>query len=217
MADTETPTDPTIIASQPGAAAPAAFDPSALPPEAVAWIEAEKRKASDAAAAAARKAAEAKAKPATHSTPAAPPANPPAADDVTAILAMRDAFDDAVGDLPIKSTQKALMREAVMRDRPADVPGYVARFAERAGWNTAAPSAPSSTASTSPAPVSQPAPAVPSTLRAPPPPTPVVTDSTPILSMSPGDREALVQRIGVDEYVKRLNPELVKARVRLTP
>lgn len=216
MADEAPTTETPPTASQPGAAAPAAFDPSALSPEAIAWFEAEKRKASDAAAAAARRAEQEKAKPRpTTTTTASPPASPPAADDVTAILAMRDAFDDAVGDLPIKSTQKALLRESVMRDRPADVAGYVTRFAERAGWNLAAPAVPQPAVPASPSVPA--APAVPSTLRAPPPPPPAVTDTTPILSMSPGDREALVQRIGVEEFHKRLMPELVKTRVRLTP
>jgi hypothetical protein len=209
MTDPNAPTDP-ATASQPGAAAPAAFDPASLPPEAVAYFEAEKRKASDAAAAAARRDAAGKAKPATAPTltPAAPPA---AADDVTAILALRDAFDDAAGDLPLKASQRSLMREAAMRDRPQDMSAWVSRYVERAGWSSAGSPAPQPAVPGVPA--VTPAPAVPATHRAPPPPTPAVTESTPILSMSPVDREALVARIGVDEFNKRLMPELVRARV----
>jgi hypothetical protein len=222
MPPDDQPTDPTAAASQPGAAAPAAFDPTALPPEALAWFEAEKRKASDAAAAAARRAVEQKAKPAAPA-PTVPPASQPApsgSDDALAILALRDAFDDAVGDLPIKSTQKSLVREAVMRDRPADVSAYVTRFVERAGWNPAASSAPPQPAvpaATVPAPQ---APAVPSTHRAPPPPAPVYTENTSILTIAQSGNFAaidrLVEELGVDKFNERLSAELKRTRVPLT-
>lgn len=219
MADDQTPTEPNPNASQPGAAAPAAFDPSTLPPEAIAWFEAERRKASDAAAAAARRAEQEKAKPRSAPNPT-PPASPPAADDVTAILAMRDAFDDAVGDLPIKSQQKALMREAVMRDRPADVAGYVARFTERAGWNTAGQPAPQPAAPASSTPVTPQAPAVPATHRAPPPPAPVFTENTPLLSIATSGNFAAIEKLaddlGVDKFVERLLLEAKRTRVPLT-
>jgi len=212
MAD---PTDPTMDPAAAALAAPppAPATPPALSPEIEALIAERVRVASDAAAAAARRAEQAKARPAA--APAHAPQPPaPAPDDVTAILALRDAFDDVVGDLPIKSAQKSLLRENVMRDRPEDVASYVARFAERAGWNTAPPSAPQPAAPALPS-NATPAPAVPSTLRAPPPPTPTVTDSTPILSMSPEARESYRERIGNDAYVAKLGTELVRTRVRL--
>jgi len=219
MPPDDQPTEPTTTASPPGPAAPAAFDPSALPPEAIAWIEAEKRKASDAAAAAARKAALGKGSPAPAPTPPAPQPAASGADDAIAILALRDAFDDAIGDLPIKSTQKSLVREAVMRDRPTDVSAYVSRFIERAGWNSAAPAAPQPAAPAAPAPAPQ-APAVPSTHRAPPPPAPVFTENTSILTIASGGNFAavdrLVEELGVDKFNERLMAELKRTKVPLT-
>jgi hypothetical protein len=207
----ETPppaTPPAAVAQQPAAAA--------ITPEVQALITAEAERVRNATWAEARRtiAGKKSTSTATPSNASIPiPQAPPAADDVTSILALRDAFDDVAGDLPIKSSQRSLMREAVMRDRPADMGAYVNRYVERAGWSTAAPAAPQPAVPVSP---SVPAtPAVPSTLRAPPPPTPVVTDSTPILSMSDTDRERLVERIGIDEFNKRLMPELARTRVRI--
>lgn len=210
--DPATPTEPVAVASQPGPAAPAAFDPSALSPEAIAWIDGEKRRASDAAAAAARREVTGKARPAA-SAPAPQP-SAPVGDDAASLLALRDAFDDAIGDMPIRSAQKSLVREAVMRDRPQDVAGYVGRFAERAGWNSTAPAVPQPAAPAAPA---QPIPpAIPATHRAPPPPTPTESDATPIHLRSIPEREALVARIGHEEFAKRLMVELRNVRVPLS-
>lgn len=144
--------------------------------------------------------------------------------DALALIELRDAFDDAVGDLSLKAKQRALLRTSVMRDRPADVGAYVAKFVDDAGWSM---STTTPTQATS-APVAQAAaataqPAHPVTDRSPPPPSYVVTESTPLLQMKPHDRDAalakLVAQHGVDKgnamYVERYMAELTRDRVRV--
>lgn len=154
--------------------------------------------------------------PSTEPPPAPQPAAP-AANDVTAILALRDAFDDVVGDMPIKSSQRSLVREAVMRDRPPIVAEYVARFAERAGWSApTTPTAPTSTPSAAPSAPAAPA-AHPVTASAAPSSPVTVTDDVPLIQRSEADRQAFLKTHGIVAYTNRMRDEVRNngARIRL--
>lgn len=210
MTTEATQVDPAMPAP-PAAPAPQPAAPM-ITPEIQALIDAAKSSAYNAGAKDARTSIEAKLrgqdpKPPTP-TPTAPRAD---ATDALAILAIRDAFDDAMGDLTLKASQRKLLRTAVMRDQPKDVAAYVASFVADAGWNQAAPAAvtapaPAAAPVTPPQPIIAP-PGAPVTDRSPPPPAYVVTDSTPLLQMKPHDREAVLAK-----YIAELGNEKGNAK-----
>ena len=112
--------------------------PPALTAEAVqAMIEAATQRAFNSGAAAARREAEArqakpKAETKTDTTPSAD-------GDTLSILALRDAFDDATGDLTLTAKQKKFLRDRVMKERPDDVAAFVGDAVEVMGVKTAQP------------------------------------------------------------------------------
>ena len=67
------------------------------------------------------------------------PAAIAAVDDMAAMFSLRDQLDDATGDLNLKASQRRWLRDQVVRDRPTDVPAYVASLADMIGWNLTAP------------------------------------------------------------------------------
>lgn len=213
----------------PAAPAPQPAGP-VITPEIQALIDAAKSSAYNAGAKDARTSIEAKLrgqdpKPPAPPAPAAPRSDAP---DALAILAIRDAFDDAMGDITLKASQRKLLRTAVMRDQPKDVAAYVATFVADAGWTTSAAPA----AATAPPPVAPPTqpitapPGAPVTDRSPPPPAYVVTDSTPLLQMKPHDRDAVLAKyiaeLGVergnakfaDRYMEELKRDAVRVGAR---
>lgn len=210
--------------SPPAAPAPQPAGPM-ITPEIQALIDQAKSSAYNAGAKDARTSIEAKLRGQDPKPPALTP--PPTRADTTdalAILNLRDAFDDAMGDLSLKASQRKLLRTAVMRDQPADVSAYVAGFVADAGWNSAAPAA--TATAPLPAPPPQPTtapPGAPVTDRSPPPPPHVVTDSTPLLQMRPHDREAVLAKYiaelgfqkGNDKYADRYMAELQRDNVRV--
>lgn len=115
-----------------------------------------------------------------------------------------------------------LLEKAFAASRPAsDPPQVSARQGERAftlteiaqlrdifgpGHTQAVPAPAPPTAASG-------APAYPVTARGLPPPPHVVTDETPIMSMSPADRQALAKKIGDVKFAERLQRELRSVRV----
>lgn len=142
-----------------------------------------------------------------------PPAAAPQQQDVHAILALRDAFDDAMGDTPLKATQKALLRENVMRDRPDDVTAYVAKFVERAGWSTT-PAATNN--QPAPGPQAGAPPAAGPGMPGATPPARVITADTSIFDMSPTDQAALAARLGPFETKKRMLDDAARTQFRFS-
>lgn len=193
-------------------AAPAPQPQPAIAPEVLAMIEAAKSSAYNAGAKDTRIAFEAKLKsPPAQPAPQPNPATPAAPVDALAILALRDAFDDATADLNLPSAQKKFLRDQVMTNRPADVGAYVTQFVSVWGpSSTAPPSTPSATPSaTAPtAPNATPVTARPAT----PPPLPV-SDDAPLLSMTDDQRNALARRIGNKAFAERLTRELPHTRI----
>lgn len=199
--------DPNGAGGAPAAATPPAPATPASPPtftaEQLTYIEGEKAKAANAAAAAARRAEQGK-KPAGGEPAPQPRTESPApASDAIAILKLRDDFDDAISDLTLTGAQKKFMREHIMEKRPADVAGYVRTFADTLGLGKSTTPAP---AATTAAPTSAPQGAPVTSTAAPANPT-TVTDDTPLLRLSDGDRQALLKRIGIKAYTDRMFSE----------
>jgi hypothetical protein len=155
----------------------------------------------------------------------APQPQPPKSDpppngngqDVLAILALRDAFDDATSDLPLTGQQKRFVRELVMKERPADVADYVSNFVTLSGWN-AKPTTPPGNGTPPSQPANPASPVIPVTSRGTPPNAATPTEDTPILSMSKADQLALGERdpIGfANRLLKELNRDKTKVRPRL--
>src|SRR5690242_14871020 len=115
--------------STPAPAAPAAQPaPAGDPPDVQARIDAEAKKARDAAWADARRHYEGKAKGKTQPTPEPQP-------ETTADpFALRDALDDATAEMTLTKGQRQLLRDAVMTKRPGDVDAFVKDYAAKAGW-----------------------------------------------------------------------------------
>lgn len=139
--------------------------------------------------------------------------------DALAILALRDAFDDATSELTLTGPQKKFVRELVMKERPADVADYVSNFVTLSGWNAKQPIPAAPATGAQPA---QPAnPVVPSgppvTSRGTPPPAATPTDDVPIMSMSEADKRALAARIGDKAFAERFLKELAKGGTRIRP
>ncbi len=154
--------------------------------------------------------------------PPSPPKTEPNGNgqDVLAILATRDAFDDATSDLSLTGAQKKFVRDLVMKERPTDVAEYVSNFVTLSGWSNSKPIPPAA-----PATGVQPAlpanPAVPAnppvTSRGTPPPAAGPTDDTPIMSMSEADKRALADKIGPKAFAERHLRELTKSNTRIRP
>lgn len=123
------PAPPAAPAEQPAA--------PQITPEVRALIEAESKKAKDAAFAEARRLFEGK----NRNEPKPPNGKNETnnADDPSSLLALRDAFDDATSELKLTKGQRQILREGVMRERPGDVESFVSTFVERAGWTPAGP------------------------------------------------------------------------------
>jgi hypothetical protein len=126
-------------APQPAAPAPQPA-PSAITPELQAVIQAEAKKAHDAAFAEARRMFEGKSK--GHSPQPKPDAKPADPVDARDLIAMRDSFDDATADLKLTKGQRQILRDSFMGARPQDADGFVREFATRAGWVTEQPTVP---------------------------------------------------------------------------
>lgn len=145
--------------------------------------------------------------PSTH-TPA--PSAAPATFDA-------EAFGDVLSEFPFDREQRAEIRNAAKRENPSDMDGFVAKWARMFGKQKAGGGT-SSTPATQTAPGSTPAPQAPAgppvTGGGPPANPTNVTDDTPLLRMSNADREALRQRIGDAEYVKRMREQFRTVRVR---
>jgi len=163
--DNQNPDTPATPSAEP-APQPAAPAASALTLESVqAMIAEATQKAHDSAYAKARREFEGKQpKPKVDAKPDPKPADV----DALTIIALRDAFDDATGDLPLSAKQKKFLRDRVMKERPDDVAGFVADAVEMLGVTQAQPATPTVPAE-KPAQPAQAKPAQPS----PPPPAPV--------------------------------------------
>lgn len=223
MADDSNPPPPDT--QQPPAPAPQGQAPSALTitPEIQAAIDAAARDAATKAHNAAWKQAREKyEKPANggHQQPPTPPKQDPPPNgngqDALAIIALRDAFDDAISDLSLSGAQKKFVRELVMKERPSDVADYVSNFVTLSGWNNKPTPAAPATGSQPAQPANPASPAGPPvTSRGAPPPAGTPTDDTPILSLSESDRKALIAKIGDVKYAERMLKEMARDNVRV--
>jgi len=153
MADElDTQTESTDTPKAEPATPPSAPATQGLTAEQVQFMIAEAQaKAHDAAYAKARREFKAKAKeqPKTETETA----EPRSGDDPMALLALRDAFDDAIGDITLTAKQKRFLRERVMRERPDDVDQFVADAVEVMGIGSkpSNPTQPASPQQTTPA------------------------------------------------------------------
>ncbi len=140
------------------------------------------------------------------------PATPP---DFVSLMKLRDDFDDAIGDLTLTGAQKKFLREHVMEKRPDDVGGYLRTFTETlgVGKQPSTPVAPVATTTPPGAPAPATGPHI--TERPVPPASHVVTEDTPILSLSLADREALRSKLGDIAYAERFRRELKEKQVRV--
>lgn len=225
MADEQTPnTDttaqPAAPATQPSAGAPQ------ITPEIQALIDKAAseaaQQAKNAAWAEARRTFEAKSKTANGGQPPQPPKPEPPPNgngqDALALIALRDAFDDATSDLTLTGAQKKFVRELVMKERPSDVADYVSNFVTMSGWNSKpVPAGPAAAPAPAPTTTAAAAPTVPVTSRATAPAPSGPTDDTPILSMSDADRKALIAKIGDIKYAERVLKEVARDNVRVRP
>lgn len=198
-------------AAPPPAPAPPASPPMTFTPDQLAYIEAEKEKARNNGAAAARRALEGR-QPKQGETPQpkTPEPTAPAAPDALAILKLRDDFDDAVSDMTLNGAQKKFIRELVMDKRPPDVAAYVRTISEQLGLGKPATPTP---------PAASPTPATPAAVPPMPggaPPARVITDDTPIMSMSRADQAALAKRMGPFAFKQRLMTELAASGQRFS-
>lgn len=132
-----------------------------------------------------------------------------ASPDPLAILALRDAFDDATSELKLTKGQRSLLREHVMRVQPgtAEVETMVSDFVSRAGWlsQAEAPKAPA-TSTTNPTVPVTPSPAPISDRGSPAPAQPVgwrLELAQNPLKMSAGAKQAMDAELGVDKARKQ--------------
>lgn len=227
MSDEANPPNEAPPATPPAAPAqqPPANGALAVPPEVQAMVDARVREAEERVRNAAWKQArehyEGKQKPA--STPPPQPNQPAPAQSAPASgLTAQDflrvsTFTSAAGEYAIPPKGMEMLLGRVMEEKPADVPAWMATQATEWGWTKKAGQQP---AGTQPNPVTPQAPTVPSTHRAPPPPTPTFTESTPILTIASsgqfGAVDKLVEDLGLDKFVEKLNAELKRTRVPLT-
>jgi hypothetical protein len=158
------------------------------------------------------------------SQPPKPEATASNGQDALAIIALRDAFDDAISDLTLTGAQKKFVRELVMKERPGDVGDYVSNFVTLSGWNATKPipagAAPAASTTTTATP-----PTIPVTSRSTPPNPATPTEDTPIKSMSEADRRALLTKLvtqhghekGNTLYADRMLREMARDNVKVRP
>jgi hypothetical protein len=194
---------------------PAPFDPAALARDVASTVRdsifAELRKSGVLGKVAA---------PPTATDPATPAATATApastALDVEALLERRENFAHALGKFEVPDTAIARARKAFTAEKPDDVNGWVSTFATEMGWKQRsaqppAPAGPPAATSTAPAPTAH------VTERPGPPASHVVTDDTPLRSMSFADREAYRQKVGDIKFADRYLEELKGVRVKTRP
>lgn len=203
---------------------PAPAQPASPPqftPDQLAWIEAEKTRASNAAAAAARKAEQARLGRRGGEQDAQPPApsNPQqpsgAASDPAQVYMRLRTFDRAVDKYDLPSSARDIIEADFNKASPQDPAEWVQQRAEAFGWKTRGSSNPATPAPETPAPKITPQGAPVTGTGAPANPTTVVTDDTPILRMTDSDRIALRRRIGDADYVERMRKEFRQNNVRV--
>lgn len=201
---------------------PAPAQPASPPqftPDQMAWIEAEKTRASNAAAAAARKAEQARLgrrggdeQPAQSPAPSNPPQPNGAAQDPAQVYMRLRTFDRAVDKYELPPSARDIIEADFNKASPQDPAEWVQQRAEAFGWKargsnpaTPAPETPAAKTPQGPPVTGSGAPANPTT----------VTEDTPILRMSETDRVALMRRIGNAAYVERFRKELREGNVRV--
>lgn len=168
--------------------------------------------------------------PAPQAAPSPAPTPAPAAPtvDPVAVLALRDAFDDATSDIKLTKGQRQLLRDHVMQRRPdvSAVDSLVADFVKRAGW-TATESVQSAAADTPPATQATQAQATPAkpniSDRGTAAPADLrdfegVLNSRP-LEMTGHDVDALILRDGFDQGLDKFQAHVLSAlrRVKIKP
>lgn len=195
--------------------------PPQFTPEQMAWIEAEKTRASNAAAAAARKAEQARlGRRGGDEQPAQPPApsNPPqpngAAQDPAQVYMRLRTFDRAVDKYELPPSARDIIEADFNKASPQDPAEWVQQRAEAFGWK-ARGSNPATPAPETPAPKTTPQGPPVTGSGAPANPTHTVTDDTPILRMSDADKIALRRRIGDVAFVERMRKEFKDGNVRV--
>ena len=156
--------------------------------------------------------------PATDSVaPSGTPAPAPSVVDVEALLERRENFAHALGKFDVPESAIPRARKAFTSEKPDDVNGWVATFASEMGWkqrNAPAPASAGSPAATT-ATATTITPHV--TERPGPPAAHVVTDDTPLRSMSESDREAYRRKVGDIKFADRYLEELKGVRVKTRP
>ncbi len=137
--------------------------------------------------------------------------------DIEALLERRENFAHALGKFDVPDTALVRARKAFSAEKPDDVADWVKTFATDMGWKqrtaqpapAGSPAATTTTATTSTPHVTE---------RPGPPAAHVVTDDTPLRSMSPSDREAYRQKVGdikfADRYLKELRDGNVMVKTR---
>lgn len=214
----QNPTPPAAPAPQPGIGTPA------ISPELQAIIDARvaeaAQKASNAAWAEARRTFEGKSKAGAVSPPVAAPPAPAQTAATPTVTVDTDALTDALDEFTFDKEQRREIRAAARRENPADVDGFVSKWARmfgKAGQNPPGNvvSAPQGAPIATPPPVAPGTPPV--TSRATPPNHGTPTDDTPILSMSDSDRRALAAKIGDIKFAERMLKEMARDNVRVRP
>jgi hypothetical protein len=217
MADEQNPNNDTPPPAPPAPATPAA---PVVTPEVQALINQAAQAAHNAAWKQARETFEAKQKPGAQPPPATtktePPPQPPPLTDVRAEINRIRSFERAVGQFGLSPAALDLLESDFNTANPQDPAGWVKQRAEAFGWK--APGQPSTPAATVAAttPPGTVAPTGPHITERPTPPAPhVVTEDTPILSLSVSDRDALRAKLGDVAYAERFRRELKEKQVRI--
>lgn len=201
---------------------PAPAQPASPPqftPDQLAWIEGEKTRASNAAAAAARRAEQSRhgnrGEPQQQPQPSNQAQQPQgnAADPAQVYMRLR-TFDRAADKYGLSDAARAILEGDFNTANPQDPVGWVTQRAEAFGWKAAGPATPATPAPETPAAKTAPQGAPVTSSGAPANPT-TVTDDTPILRMTEGDRIALRRRIGDAAYVERMRKEFREGNVRV--
>jgi hypothetical protein len=208
----------------PATAQPA--NPPEFTPAQLAWIEAEKTRASNAAAANARRAEQARQKPGGEPPAAQPPAAPQAV-DVSAEFARERAFGRALGRFDLNDKALTLTEREFATAKPADPVAWLEERADAYGWKRlGAPPNGNGQPASGGAPALNPAlSGPPVTSRGAPPSPSGPTDDTPILSMSRSDQAALLSKLvsqhgyveGNRKFAERHERELKDRNVKVRP
>ena len=206
-------------AQQPPPAVTQPASPS-FTPEQLAYIESEKTRVSNAAAAAARREALGRqAKPGGDPPPAtrAEPAAPVAAPDAMTVVSRLRAFDRAANRYGLSDSARDILEQDFNAASPQDPAAWVQQRADAFGWKASgtAPTATTPPAATVPGA----APSVAGTMTPPPmpggaAPARVIDANTPIMQRSRADQAALAKQLGPFEFKKRLMSELAESGQR---